>query len=660
MKTKKIKVRQGFTIVELVIVIGVIGVLTAVLVPTFINLNQKANQAADEALIKNLNTQLRIKETSEGKNKTLTAALADAAEAGYLVENLTPKSGKDIVWNQEKDEFSQLEAAPTENAYKFWKIYEKAEDIPSAQTYSIFAKGKAWTTVPTLTVGFDAGENTEIATLNFETTATREVTIRTNGTGTALTVNAANATVNHYDVLDGLTVTAIAGESYHEWGAINSKAVIKSGHIEVENGASVPEVSVEGATGAVKVTANEGTLVTADTASAAQTSVVANSADVFVSGVSTEKISGSKASEVELPTVITTEDQLTNAIGSKKAYLQLGANFSVEKTFVISYKALFDFAGFTVSSTYVGTTNDAFAEAVNGMDAEFEYVNSPFIHNKNALTFVDSKQNGGVTSANNLVVLNEGSLLINGGRFESTAMIHKYYSGEGTSEAQDDYMSGLGIKRGVIRNEKDANCIINNCSLATSSDYGVYNKGDITINGGSFVSTSNSTNGTAYAYCVSSGGGEMVINGGDVTGQHGAIAVNGGTAVINNVHSETKKGTNAKGYYRALYVAGEVGVAGVEINGGYFKSYNMEALLTGNKNDGGVGALAMTNIHGGTFVNGLGGANPAVKVSGGAAGNNYGIGMMTIDGGKFSSNVSGASGVKTCVQGEDGLWVVNA
>ncbi|MBQ9457291.1 MAG: type II secretion system protein, partial [Bacilli bacterium] len=46
MKTKKIKVRQGFTIVELVIVIGVIGVLTAVLVPTFINLNQKANQAA--------------------------------------------------------------------------------------------------------------------------------------------------------------------------------------------------------------------------------------------------------------------------------------------------------------------------------------------------------------------------------------------------------------------------------------------------------------------------------------------------------------------------------------------------------------------------------------------------------------------------------------
>ena len=81
-------------------------------------------------------------------------------------------------------------------------------------------------------------------------------------------------------------------------------------------------------------------------------------------------------------------------------------------------------------------------------------------------------------------------------------------------------------------------------------------------------------------------------------------------------------------------------------------------MLTGNKNDGGIGALAMSTIHGGTFINGKGGTNPAVKVSGGTT--NYGLGMMTITGGKFSSNVSGATGVETCVQGDDGLWVVNA
>ena len=38
--------KKGFTIVELVIVIAVIGVLAAILIPTFVNLNSKASDAA--------------------------------------------------------------------------------------------------------------------------------------------------------------------------------------------------------------------------------------------------------------------------------------------------------------------------------------------------------------------------------------------------------------------------------------------------------------------------------------------------------------------------------------------------------------------------------------------------------------------------------------
>ena len=40
------KTKKGFTIVELVIVIGVIGILSAILIPTFVNLNSKASDAA--------------------------------------------------------------------------------------------------------------------------------------------------------------------------------------------------------------------------------------------------------------------------------------------------------------------------------------------------------------------------------------------------------------------------------------------------------------------------------------------------------------------------------------------------------------------------------------------------------------------------------------
>ena len=40
------KSKKGFTIVELVIVIGVIGILSAILIPTFVNLTEKAKTAA--------------------------------------------------------------------------------------------------------------------------------------------------------------------------------------------------------------------------------------------------------------------------------------------------------------------------------------------------------------------------------------------------------------------------------------------------------------------------------------------------------------------------------------------------------------------------------------------------------------------------------------
>ena len=44
---KNLKNKKGFTIVELVIVIAVIAILAAVLIPTFSNVIQKANDSAD-------------------------------------------------------------------------------------------------------------------------------------------------------------------------------------------------------------------------------------------------------------------------------------------------------------------------------------------------------------------------------------------------------------------------------------------------------------------------------------------------------------------------------------------------------------------------------------------------------------------------------------
>ena len=129
--------------------------------------------AADEVLVRNLNTSLRAAEGEQGrKNRNLSEALDDAYDyAGFAVENLTPRGSRDIVWNQDTDEFSLLEKAPDTDAYKFWKIYAGLGDVPTPQTYSIYAKGTDWVAAPaTLAVGFDVGRNAGISGgFNFET-----------------------------------------------------------------------------------------------------------------------------------------------------------------------------------------------------------------------------------------------------------------------------------------------------------------------------------------------------------------------------------------------------------------------------------------------------------------------------------------------------------
>lgn len=52
---------NGFTIVELVIVIAVITILAAVLVPTFSNVVENANASSDKNLVRNINNVLEIK-----------------------------------------------------------------------------------------------------------------------------------------------------------------------------------------------------------------------------------------------------------------------------------------------------------------------------------------------------------------------------------------------------------------------------------------------------------------------------------------------------------------------------------------------------------------------------------------------------------------------
>lgn len=263
MKTKKIRIKQGFTIVELVIVIGVIGVLAAVLIPTFVNLNNKAQEAENQSFVKNLNTQMAIRETEEGKNNTMFEAVEDAKQIGFDVEKLTPVNGRDLVWDSVANRFALLnedgsafysDGGLKGSGSQIWKIYDA---MPTAQTYSIYAKEK-WNgplEVGGVKVGFDAG-NSAITKITYD--GTGAATIRTNGAN--LVVNAPSAHVEHYGVASKIDVVAVSGSTYVENGSV---AVLSIGaaaqKVVFETGSFVNEVQNEGADTVIE---NKGYIVT--------------------------------------------------------------------------------------------------------------------------------------------------------------------------------------------------------------------------------------------------------------------------------------------------------------------------------------------------------------------------------------------------------------
>lgn len=100
--------KKGFTIVELVIVIAVIAILAAVLIPTFISLNRKAQIAADTALARELNNAVAMSETDVD---TFEEALVALREGGFLIANLNAKAdGCYFVWEDKTNQIIYVDA----------------------------------------------------------------------------------------------------------------------------------------------------------------------------------------------------------------------------------------------------------------------------------------------------------------------------------------------------------------------------------------------------------------------------------------------------------------------------------------------------------------------------------------------------------------------
>ena len=243
--------KRGFTIVELVIVIAVIGILSAVLIPIFSGLVEKANLAADNVLVDSINKQLKIAEVEDGKNTTMYDALLDAKEAGYLVGKINARSKNTLVWDQEADRFALLDsenqviAGESRNAnkkVKLWKIYSEVPTLAS-QEYSIYYSGSDVIESQKVKVGFDAGDG-EVQSLEYSNSVLQDVIIRTNSAGTNLSISDSSmGSIYHYGDAGALEIIQCHTGSFHENGKVAYVEIAK-GRIVLESGSSVEEIHI--------------------------------------------------------------------------------------------------------------------------------------------------------------------------------------------------------------------------------------------------------------------------------------------------------------------------------------------------------------------------------------------------------------------------------
>ena len=604
------------------------------LIPTFANLINKANESADLQMVKNLNTILASEQTvSQKKPSTMSEVLEQAESGGYVVDRLSPTSeGNDILWEQYSNRFvladengkiifkDDLTEGETADDYNFWKIIDSESELKDC-TFSVYLSDEFDAAAITHNAGVDVGENTGIS-VTYESEAERDnandkVIIRTNGGD--LVVKAENSTVYHFDSADTVKIAAVAGNSYHEFGKVEQNLSVENGRVVFEKNSEINGnvVIPETATGVTIQSVTEQSLYIDNQSTAnVKISTSGNSGSVFVSG-NTENIESDGANIVK-PMLVSDANSFVSAMEGGNANIVLNSSFIVPNNVTITIpegnEVILDLAGYTI--TYATTQN-------------------VLITNNGTFTINDSDGQG-TFDVGRGVLTNKGHAVINGGKYTS-----KIKEGNGT----------------ILLNN-GGTMIVNDCYIYDNWNYAIANSAGTTIINDCeihSISMSDVEGYVSYAYAVKSAGGHMEVNGGEIYGIQGALAISGGTAVINDVHCETEEG-NPKSFY-ALYIAGEYSGNSVIVNGGTFIGGYRNAVLVGNKNDGGIGAPAAAVFNGGTFTGAEG--SPAVVVSDGGD-NDYGRGMLQVTGGDYSSDMAGycAYGY-TCVR-EGDRYIVKA
>lgn len=260
------KVKKAFTLVELLVVIAILAILATVSVVGYTQFTKRARESNDMSLTTQINTVLQAEEMT-GKPKTMTEAINVMTEAGANIAELTPTTeGYSYVWNSATNRVILLdedmnvvapEGATIENKADCFAIIKSEADLTKWAGYSRYYTSSYTGTTATVAgdvlVGVDIGTS-QIQEVSYETEAEGEAILYTNG-GT-VSIDAANATINHYGMANSVNIEAVAGNSYHLFGRVEEEIEISAGRVVIESGAKAEAVVLNGRNVKVAVESN--------------------------------------------------------------------------------------------------------------------------------------------------------------------------------------------------------------------------------------------------------------------------------------------------------------------------------------------------------------------------------------------------------------------
>ena len=267
--------KRGFTIMELVIVIAVIAVLAAVLIPTFANIIQRANESNDISVARNMNTILATEQIGGEAPQSMDEATYILLQNGYSLDNLNPTAeGNYFAWDKGSNRLVYFDSEGTvlysENgtystiASLNSNVYVTVGNADEIKTLSSKADGgiafyleediDLGTYSFDVPVSIDTGTHVLTADITYNFTTNDLINIEGTIIGN-VTYNTAMATVNNYATVKAegqnggvVTLNSIGSNSYHEYGNVDklvvSSSINSDAHIVIENSGYIGELDI--------------------------------------------------------------------------------------------------------------------------------------------------------------------------------------------------------------------------------------------------------------------------------------------------------------------------------------------------------------------------------------------------------------------------------